>query len=110
MELVIGREGVETFVETLIETLTCPHEIDGRVVHVGPAIGISMYPRDTRYAEQLLKLADAAMYYAKSSSAASCFAQDLPEDFDQFGVDHDYADHADYPDCFDHPEYDDGEA
>jgi diguanylate cyclase (GGDEF)-like protein len=42
-----------------------PYNIDGRRLSVTPSIGISMYPADGDDAVELIKNADAAMYYAK---------------------------------------------
>jgi diguanylate cyclase (GGDEF)-like protein len=42
-----------------------PYNIDGRRLSVTPSIGISLYPADGDNAVELIKNADAAMYYAK---------------------------------------------
>jgi diguanylate cyclase (GGDEF)-like protein len=46
-----------------------PVTIDGRTCAVTGSIGISLYPRDADDCEQLLALADAAMYQAKQTRA-----------------------------------------
>ncbi|MFL6650437.1 MAG: putative bifunctional diguanylate cyclase/phosphodiesterase, partial [Sulfurifustaceae bacterium] len=42
-----------------------PYHIDGRKLSITPSIGISIYPTDGANGVELIKNADAAMYYAK---------------------------------------------
>jgi predicted signal transduction protein with EAL and GGDEF domain len=44
-----------------------PFTVDGRTLNVGATIGIAIYPGDGRDFAELLRNADAAMYYAKES-------------------------------------------
>ncbi len=48
-----------------LSALSKPFTLDGRHVMVGASVGVSLYPSDTTNLEQLLSLADAAMYQAK---------------------------------------------
>jgi diguanylate cyclase (GGDEF)-like protein len=80
MELVSSRAGVETFLNTIHATLDSPHEIEGESVHVGAAIGVAMYPDDARDVDSLLRLADDAMYLAKSEGSLFHFAADTKDD------------------------------
>lgn len=48
-----------------LSSLSKPFTLDGRHVMVGASVGVSLYPADTTDLEQLLSLADAAMYQAK---------------------------------------------
>ncbi|WP_186445967.1 bifunctional diguanylate cyclase/phosphodiesterase [Paenibacillus cremeus] len=49
----------------MIEKLSRPYEIDGTFLDITPSVGISMYPKDSNFAEMLIKQADAALYAAK---------------------------------------------
>jgi len=51
----------------IIEALARPFTINGKNCSVSVSIGISIYPDNGKTAEQLVKLADAAMYLAKNS-------------------------------------------
>jgi diguanylate cyclase (GGDEF)-like protein/PAS domain S-box-containing protein len=51
--------------------LLVPFEVNGQSCRLGGSIGISMYPQDSRDSEQLIKLADDAMYLAKQSGKNS---------------------------------------
>ena len=51
----------------VLESLQTPMLINGHEVVVTPSIGIAIAPRDAETVEDLLKLADTAMYHAKSS-------------------------------------------
>jgi diguanylate cyclase len=53
--------------EKLIETMAAPHLVGGHQLHVSVSIGISLYPDDGEAAEELIRNADTAMYYAKRS-------------------------------------------
>jgi diguanylate cyclase (GGDEF)-like protein len=52
--------------QRLLEALQTPMLIDGHEVVVTPSVGIALAPRDANHVEDLLKLADTAMYHAKS--------------------------------------------
>jgi diguanylate cyclase (GGDEF)-like protein len=51
----------------ILAALSDPYAIDGRQLHVGTSIGVSLYPDDGEDADTLLKHADAAMYHAKQA-------------------------------------------
>lgn len=50
----------------LLEILAEPLAWEGRSVRVGASVGIACFPRDAEDPDALLRLADAAMYRAKS--------------------------------------------
>lgn len=52
-------------VERLLTAITEPIMIEGRQLRVSASIGVAMYPRDADGADELIALADAAMYEAK---------------------------------------------
>jgi diguanylate cyclase (GGDEF)-like protein/PAS domain S-box-containing protein len=51
----------------ILEAMAQKFSINGMEVYVSPSVGISLFPRDGRTADLLIKHADAAMYYAKST-------------------------------------------
>ena len=53
--------------DRLLTSLQAPMMIEGHELVITPSIGIAMAPHDAETVEDLLKLADAAMYHAKSS-------------------------------------------
>lgn len=56
--------------ERLLAALREPFDLEGTPGSVGASIGIALGPRDHRDAHEVLKLADAAMYYAKKVKPA----------------------------------------
>ncbi len=78
----VSRQGGDEFVLLLVggefeadaamiadkvrNSLAAPHSIDGCDLYISTSIGISIYPADGQSADELLKSADTAMYYAKS--------------------------------------------
>ena len=52
-------------VERLLAALTEPIPIEGRMLKVSASIGVALYPRDADSVDDLLALADEAMYEAK---------------------------------------------
>lgn len=53
--------------QKIIEVLASPFPFEGRMLHITPSIGISMYPDDGNDVETLMRHADAAMYHAKEN-------------------------------------------
>jgi diguanylate cyclase (GGDEF)-like protein len=51
--------------ERIIKSLSKPFEIDGHQLAIGTSIGIAVAPSDSEEADQLLKLADMALFRAK---------------------------------------------
>jgi len=51
----------------LIQSLSRRFEIDGQTIYTGASVGIAMYPDDGSLGSELLKMADTAMYRAKSA-------------------------------------------
>lgn len=66
----------------LIENLSAPVEIGGHVVSVSPSIGIALFPSDAESGDELIRLADVAMYQAKQTggSAYQFYRPDLNSD------------------------------
>ncbi len=63
---------VGTVVMKILEQLAELFLIDEHEVYITSSIGISIYPRDGRDAEELLKSADMAMYQAKEAGRNTC--------------------------------------
>ncbi|CUH88565.1 Cyclic di-GMP phosphodiesterase Gmr [Phaeobacter sp. CECT 5382] len=55
----------EELAAAILTSLEQPFEIDGAEVHVGASIGLARYPKDANTPEDLLNMADLAMYEAK---------------------------------------------
>ncbi len=51
--------------EKIIESLSVPFKVAGHELHVNASVGISLYPRDAKESETLVKYADTALYLAK---------------------------------------------
>jgi diguanylate cyclase (GGDEF)-like protein/PAS domain S-box-containing protein len=71
-----------TVAQKLLASLSSPFMIDGYELRVGASIGISVYPQDGADAENLLRLADIAMFRAKQSGdsdagSAAFYSQDM---------------------------------
>jgi len=60
-------EDAAVLARKLLEALGDPYAIAGRELFVTASVGISLYPRDGRSAEDLVRNADAAMYQAKDA-------------------------------------------
>jgi diguanylate cyclase (GGDEF)-like protein len=56
---------VVEIVTRLLEAIAKPFQIAGRTLHITTSIGISIYPKDGKTADELLRNADLAMYIAK---------------------------------------------
>ena len=59
---------VERLANNLIQQVSQPIAIDGIEIVIGSSIGISIYPDDANDAEELIRIADKAMYVIKSGS------------------------------------------
>jgi len=58
---------VQQVVSNVIEQLNKPHDYKGQALQGGASIGIALYPDHAQSSEQLLQLADNAMYEAKNA-------------------------------------------
>ena len=65
---------VQAIAHKIVEAVSQPFEIDGRVIYIGTSVGISLFPDGGDSAAALLKAADTAMYQAKQEGRSSyCF-------------------------------------
>jgi len=58
---------VSLLASKIIDTVNKPIQIDGHEMSVGWSIGVSLFPENGKYYEELLKNADVAMYKAKEN-------------------------------------------
>jgi diguanylate cyclase (GGDEF)-like protein/PAS domain S-box-containing protein len=61
------REAASALADRIIEIVGKPFDIDGNEVNIGASIGISLAPEHGTNPESLLKMADMALYGAKSA-------------------------------------------
>jgi len=61
------REDVSGVANKIIKAISAPFDLDGHQAQIGISIGIALYTEDAGSEDELIKLADLAMYEAKSS-------------------------------------------
>lgn len=59
------NEDLSNIAEKIIQSISHPIHLDGRAVHVGISIGIARYSEEADSEDELVRLADQAMYAAK---------------------------------------------
>lgn len=59
------KSAVEGFLENLINVFRFPIHVHGYTLYSQMSIGVAIYPDDSENVDDLLKVADTAMYYAK---------------------------------------------
>jgi diguanylate cyclase (GGDEF)-like protein/PAS domain S-box-containing protein len=62
--------GARAVASKVLEALGKPLVLEGRVQPIRPSIGVALFPGDAQQGEELLRLADQAMYTAKRSGGA----------------------------------------
>ncbi len=60
------REAASTLADRIIEVIAKPFKLDGNEVNIGTSIGIALAPEHGTNPDNLLKMADMALYSAKS--------------------------------------------
>ena len=60
-------EDIGIIAQKLLVTLSAPYSIDGGELHTSASIGVSVFPDDGADVDTLMRNADTAMYYAKST-------------------------------------------
>ena len=66
-----GPNEPSNLAQRLLDVLTKPYEIEGHRINIGASIGIALAPRDESAAALLLRLANIALYRAKSEKKQS---------------------------------------
>jgi len=69
--------GPRVVVDKILEAFSAPMDIRDTEISVGVSIGISLYPKDGREGDTLIRQADAAMYTAKEQSVSCCYYSSL---------------------------------
>lgn len=64
---IMDEEDASAAASKIVEAISPPFLIDGRVLDIGVSIGISIYPNDADQIESLVRNADVAMYQAKAA-------------------------------------------
>ncbi|MCA1055234.1 EAL domain-containing protein [Rossellomorea aquimaris] len=60
-----SNENIKELAINVLDEMAKPFNIEGRVIHISPSIGIALYPEHGSNFEELLKCADIAMYQVK---------------------------------------------
>ncbi|KAF2957684.1 hypothetical protein AS159_08480 [Thermotoga sp. Ku-13t] len=71
------KEKVLTIAERIVQTVEKLNRVEGRQINVGVSVGIALYPTDAQELDQLVRLADVAMYFAKKRSLKIVFFSDV---------------------------------
>jgi diguanylate cyclase (GGDEF)-like protein len=74
----VGSADASAFAEQLLSLLATPYNLDGREVHSTVSIGITSSDLQYQRAEDVLRDADTAMYYAKAAGKARFVVFDRP--------------------------------
>src|ERR1700730_7096128 len=61
------REDAASLADRIVRLISKPYDIDGNIISVGTSIGIALAPEDAVDGTDLLKMADLALYAAKSA-------------------------------------------
>lgn len=60
------EDGLKRLCSELLESLSRPYDVDGKEIVIGASLGVAVFPRDGKTAEELSKKADLALYRAKA--------------------------------------------
>jgi GGDEF domain-containing protein len=71
LESITTHQGAETAAEVISDSLALPFQIGGETLNIGVSIGISIYPDDSTDIDELIKIADHAMYEVKGKGPIS---------------------------------------
>jgi diguanylate cyclase (GGDEF)-like protein len=61
------REDAASLADRIVNVISTPYDIDGNIISVGTSVGIALAPEDAVDGTDLLKMADLALYGAKSA-------------------------------------------
>lgn len=67
LEDISDYEEIKTISQRVHDSVNQPIEISGESFHVGASMGIAVYPDDTKNHDELVNMADKAMYYVKAT-------------------------------------------
>ena len=86
VEDLVHPEDASVLANKILKVLSEPMYIEDHMLYVAGSIGISLYPKDARDAQSLLKYADTAMYKAKEEGRNNF--QFYSSDMTQFALEH----------------------
>jgi len=66
LEEINAKEDAQKIAQKIINSLNTPIRVNTHLLEVRTSIGISLYPQNSKYATELMKQADTAMYNAKN--------------------------------------------
>lgn len=72
----VTKASAAEMARVLLRSLERPLDVDGREVKVGASIGIALYPDDNADGENLIRMADVAMYRIKSQGGGGFLFSD----------------------------------
>ncbi|MGI9408765.1 MAG: putative bifunctional diguanylate cyclase/phosphodiesterase [Hyphomicrobiaceae bacterium] len=59
------RDAASKFASRIIEDLSAPYDYEGQNIEIGTSVGVALAPHDAGNVDQLMKVADVALYQAK---------------------------------------------
>ena len=68
-----GSENIERIAGNIVHRISQPLQLENRHLVVRPSIGVAIYPNSTQSAEDLISLADSAMYQANWGATGYAF-------------------------------------
>jgi diguanylate cyclase (GGDEF)-like protein/PAS domain S-box-containing protein len=74
-----GDDDVRAVARKVLEAIRTPVAFEGAVLRVSASLGLALHPEHGAQGEELLRLADAAMYRAKQRGSALCVHGGEPE-------------------------------
>jgi diguanylate cyclase (GGDEF)-like protein/PAS domain S-box-containing protein len=77
LDQVQDREAAAKVASSVGAIISRPYLVDEKECRLGASIGVGIYPTDGEDAQTLLRLADQAMYRAKSQGRGFCFCSEL---------------------------------
>ncbi|MBL0708869.1 MAG: EAL domain-containing protein [Sulfurimonas sp.] len=69
----VGDGKIEKSIQDLISFISKVYHIDAKEFRIGVSVGVARYPIDAKESEELLSIADTAMYEAKKRKNSYCF-------------------------------------
>jgi diguanylate cyclase (GGDEF)-like protein len=80
-----AQQDISRLAADLQRTLDAPLQLKGQTIYPGISIGAAVYPDMTRNADELIKIADQAMYTAKDQRYRQSKATRWDSEFSQHG-------------------------
>jgi diguanylate cyclase (GGDEF)-like protein len=71
------RDNAERLALKLVDSIASLTELEGHAIETGTSIGIAIYPEHARNSDDLVRVADEAMYEAKRGGQGYAVARNL---------------------------------